>query len=429
MRQGNGTDLLGMNDPRSATIGVIYVSSNDDRKSVLAAILTQEKLGRKDIVIVLPDANKAFQSSQDFDDLKSVDRKLQAKIIFVASDVSADYAHQRQFPVFPTLEGYTQSLNENNTDDNNAAPEKKRSFFGGRKSKPLNGGGAAIGGAIVGAAAASALSKAEQPDPQESSQQANADAPRSGPEGQRSQRGRGAAQQSPRQGSSAGNTIDDDDAIDDTPSVPVRRGAGAGAAGAAMGYGAAETLRRNQNNPARANAGASMQTAQNNSNLDAAGPTRNVLATSETPAAAAVSARELSMQSATPPATPTTNAPESVPGESESGPGIIDLPVRGRNTINLQERANAAAPSQAAQLPEPPAPPSRGATKRRNSGNGGVATAAGLAGGAMLGVTNSANATHGAPTTASGGKMLPLLLGLALRVRLAADQLPRVVPL
>jgi len=49
MRQGNGSDLLGLKDPRSTKIGIIYVAPNDDRKSVLAAILTQEKLGRKQI--------------------------------------------------------------------------------------------------------------------------------------------------------------------------------------------------------------------------------------------------------------------------------------------------------------------------------------------------------------------------------------------
>ena len=354
MRQGNGTELLGMNDPRSATIGVIYVSSSDDRKSVLAAILTQEKLGRKDVVIVLPDSNKAFQSSQDFDDLKSVERKLQSKIIFVASDAPADYARQRQFSVFPTLDSYTQSLDENSADDKNAPAEKKRGFFGGRKSKPLNGGAIAAGGAAVGAAAAFANGERREP-------QANAD-------NSRSARG---------QGSSAG-TIDDDDALDDTPSVPVRRNAGAGAAaaGAAAGLYAGETLRRGQNNST--NAG-------NAPDLDAAGPTSNA---PDTPAAVG--------PAGSPPATPITNA-----SEDENGPNIIELrPVRGRNTVNLQERANAAAPSQAAEVP--PTPPTRGAARRRN---GGAATAA--AGGLLLGAAGGAAAASavpaGAPTSASGG--------------------------
>ena len=35
MRQGNGSDLLGLKDPRSTKIGIIYVGPNDDRKNVL----------------------------------------------------------------------------------------------------------------------------------------------------------------------------------------------------------------------------------------------------------------------------------------------------------------------------------------------------------------------------------------------------------
>ncbi|HLJ34259.1 MAG TPA: hypothetical protein VKU38_11430, partial [Ktedonobacteraceae bacterium] len=60
MRQSNGTDILGVNDPRSGTIGILYVFPDDERASVLAAILTQEKLARQVIVVVLPAQNKAF---------------------------------------------------------------------------------------------------------------------------------------------------------------------------------------------------------------------------------------------------------------------------------------------------------------------------------------------------------------------------------
>ncbi len=84
MKQSNALDLLGANDPRSTSIGIIYVSPTDDRKSVLAAIITQEKLGRKQVAVVLPDQNKAFQRPVDFDDLKSMRRKLQTQIIFIA---------------------------------------------------------------------------------------------------------------------------------------------------------------------------------------------------------------------------------------------------------------------------------------------------------------------------------------------------------
>src|SRR5437868_11545393 len=111
MKQGNGSDLLGANDPRSASIGIIYVSPDDDRESVLAAILTQEKLGRKQIAIVLPSQNKAFQRPVDFDDLKNMRHKLQASLVIVASHGSspAEFARQRHFPLFTSLENYGQS--------------------------------------------------------------------------------------------------------------------------------------------------------------------------------------------------------------------------------------------------------------------------------------------------------------------------------
>ena len=114
MRQGNGAELLGANDPRSANIGIIYVSPTDDRKSVLAAILTQEKLGRKQIAVVLPNQNKAFQRPADFDDLKTVRRKLDAQIIFVtpSGPGPAEFARQRRFAVYSTLESYAKALRD-----------------------------------------------------------------------------------------------------------------------------------------------------------------------------------------------------------------------------------------------------------------------------------------------------------------------------
>src|SRR2546421_6662825 len=134
MRQGNGSDLLGPNDPRSATIGIIYVAPNDDRESVLAAILTQEKLGRKQIAIVLPNQNKAFQRPVDFDGLKNMRRKLQANLIIVASQGSgpAEFARQRRFTYFTSLENYGQSLR----DENEVSRATKRSWFGGRTRRP-----------------------------------------------------------------------------------------------------------------------------------------------------------------------------------------------------------------------------------------------------------------------------------------------------
>src|SRR5579871_5494687 len=123
MRQGNGTDILGAHDPNSASVGIIYVALGDDRKSVLAAIITQEKLGRKQVVIVLPQPNNAFQRPVDFDDLRSLRRKLQSQIIFIAPGGSniAEYARQRRFPVYSSLESYARAFR------NNEVPEEKKS--------------------------------------------------------------------------------------------------------------------------------------------------------------------------------------------------------------------------------------------------------------------------------------------------------------
>ncbi len=114
MRQGDGSDLPGVNSPRSTNIGIIYVAPNDDRQSVLAAILTQEKLGRKQVAIVLPAQNKAFQRPVDFDGLKNMRGGLRARIVFVAPDGSgpAELARQRRFPVFSSLDNYAKEVRE-----------------------------------------------------------------------------------------------------------------------------------------------------------------------------------------------------------------------------------------------------------------------------------------------------------------------------
>src|SRR5579864_4654208 len=132
MRQGNGADILGPNDPRSATIGMIYVAPNDDRESVLAAILTQEKLGRKQIAIVLPDQNRAFQRPVDFDGLKNMRRKLQADLVIIAPSGPgpAEFARQRHFTVFSSVDSYGRSLR----DQSQPVVEPKRGLFG-RKTK------------------------------------------------------------------------------------------------------------------------------------------------------------------------------------------------------------------------------------------------------------------------------------------------------
>src|SRR5436309_6365855 len=134
MRQGDGTDLLGQNDPRSASIGVIYVAPNDDRQSVLTAILTQDKLGRKHVAVVLPEDNKAFQRPIDFDGLKNMRRGLKAQIVFVASGGPgpAEFARQRRFPVYSSLESYARALQA----DGQGSTVVKRGWGFGRRQKP-----------------------------------------------------------------------------------------------------------------------------------------------------------------------------------------------------------------------------------------------------------------------------------------------------
>jgi len=133
VRQSDGADLLGANHRRSADIGLIYVAPNDDRQSVLAAILTQEKLGRTHIVVVLPARNSAFQRTVDFDGLKTMRRGLQAQLVFVAPAGSgpAEFARQRRFPVYPSLEEYAQTLQEDFQDQD--TPDMGR-VFGGRQT-------------------------------------------------------------------------------------------------------------------------------------------------------------------------------------------------------------------------------------------------------------------------------------------------------
>ena len=114
MRQGDGSDLPGVNSPRSTNIGIIYIAPNDDRQSVLAAILTQKRLGRKQVAIVLPDQHKAFQRPVDFDGLKNMQGGLKVQIVFVASagSVPAELARQRRFPVFSSLDNYAEDVRE-----------------------------------------------------------------------------------------------------------------------------------------------------------------------------------------------------------------------------------------------------------------------------------------------------------------------------
>ena len=138
MRQGDGADLLGPNDPRSASIGVVYVAPNDDRQTVLTAILTQDKLGRKQVVVVLPEQNKAFQRPVDFDGLKNMRRGLKAQIVFIAPSGPgpAEFARQRRFPVYSSLESFSQSLKVIASANGTTSGPAKRGLFGfGRKQE------------------------------------------------------------------------------------------------------------------------------------------------------------------------------------------------------------------------------------------------------------------------------------------------------
>ena len=169
MKQGNGSDLLGVNDPRNGTIGIIYVEPADDRESVLAAILKLEKFGRKQIAIVLPNQNKAFQRPVDFDGLKNMRRKLQAELVVVAPQGSgpADFARQRRFTYYTSTESYAKSLREEGekggkSEKVEAAKRTRGGIwpFSGRIAKPA----AATAGTVGVANAIGESGEQEEPD-------------------------------------------------------------------------------------------------------------------------------------------------------------------------------------------------------------------------------------------------------------------------
>jgi hypothetical protein len=112
MRQGDGSDLLGQSDPRSADIGILYVEPEDSRQEILTAINTQELQGRKQIAIVLPDQGKAFRQPVEFDGLKNMRRSLKATLIFIAppGPGPAEFARQRRFVVYSSLETFRTAL-------------------------------------------------------------------------------------------------------------------------------------------------------------------------------------------------------------------------------------------------------------------------------------------------------------------------------
>src|SRR5579864_4339 len=113
IRKRKDKDLPGMPQSQGARIGVIEIAPDDDRQAVLTAMLAEDRLKREKIVLILPQKNKALQRPEDFDDLKMLRRKLQAELIFVtpAGPGPADFARQRRFSVFSSMESFVHSLN------------------------------------------------------------------------------------------------------------------------------------------------------------------------------------------------------------------------------------------------------------------------------------------------------------------------------
>ena len=137
MRQGDGSDLLGQNDPRNADIGILYVGPEDSRQEILTAINTQELQGRKQIAIVLPEQGKAFRQPVEFDGLKNMRRGLKAQLIFIAppGPGPAEFARHRRFVVYSSLETFRTALINEGAPYNpraKAVPGEKRSGLLGK---------------------------------------------------------------------------------------------------------------------------------------------------------------------------------------------------------------------------------------------------------------------------------------------------------
>jgi hypothetical protein len=131
MQQGNGAALFGAGDPRGAAIGIIEAAPEDDRQSILTAILTQEKLKRKQTVIVLPEQSEAFHRPLDFKEFASALQGLQTELVFVlpANSSIIRQVRQSQYQVFLSLENYAQYarqfLNPSHPDENGATEDEE----------------------------------------------------------------------------------------------------------------------------------------------------------------------------------------------------------------------------------------------------------------------------------------------------------------
>lgn len=111
MRQSDGSEILGPDDPRNLVIGIIHVSPNDDRQSVITAITTQDKLGRDQIVLDLPAQNKSFKTAVDFEGLHQMASEIEATLVLVAPERSkiANLARRERFTVYPSLDELAQA--------------------------------------------------------------------------------------------------------------------------------------------------------------------------------------------------------------------------------------------------------------------------------------------------------------------------------
>jgi hypothetical protein len=108
MKERDGSELFGANDPRSQTTAIIEVDAEDDRQSVLTAILTQEKQGCQQTILILPEPNKAFGRKTDFEGLRLTQQQLRTRLVLIVPPASrlASYARRQRLPVYDSLEHY-----------------------------------------------------------------------------------------------------------------------------------------------------------------------------------------------------------------------------------------------------------------------------------------------------------------------------------
>ncbi len=117
MKQRNGSELFGWDDPRSSTIGIIESAPEDDQRSILTAIFTQEKLQRRHILVVLSEQSHAFHRLAEFEAFVETVKAHSTNIVFVLSSKSRfmRIARDHQFPVFTSLEEYLRSAQDLST--------------------------------------------------------------------------------------------------------------------------------------------------------------------------------------------------------------------------------------------------------------------------------------------------------------------------